>query len=308
MRALPLLLLAACSEPELVDTEDTEPPVDPIDLGRQVSAGELTDTIAALEAFGTRYTGTQGELDARAYLVDRLQQYGYQVEEDGFRFGSRASANVIARKEGAVEPDVVWIFSAHYDSTSQTPQTDAPGADDNASAVAVVLEAARILADQDLRYGVWFVLTGAEEQGSRGSEPMVEWLDAENVSVRGVMAPDMIAYWPLADGDAFDILGDEESEHLVLQMADIADQLGVAHKTWIHHDYCYGDDHTNFQESGFPAITPMDCVEAHNVPVSGETLPHYHRTSDTLDTLHMPFTTQVAQVMVATLATWGEPR
>ena len=51
----------------------------------------------------------------------------------------------------------------------------------------------------------------------------------------------------------------------------------------------------------------MDCVEAHNVPSSGEELPHYHQTTDSLDTLHMPFTTRVAQVMVATVADWAEP-
>ena len=47
---------------------------------------------------------------------------------------------------------------------------------------------------------------------------------------------------------------------------------------------------------------PMDCVEAHNLAESGEKTPHYHQTSDTFDTLYMPFTTQVAGVLVGTLA------
>lgn len=46
----------------------------------------------------------------------------------------------------------------------------------------------------------------------------------------------------------------------------------------------------------------MDCVEAHNLAESGEKTPHYHQTSDTFDTLYMPFTTQVAGVLVGTLA------
>jgi len=73
------------------------------------------------------------------------------------------------------------------------------------------------------------------------------------------------------------------------------------------HGYCYGDDHSNFQEAGFPAVSPMDCVEGHNVSSSGESLPHYHRTSDTIDTLYLPFTTEVVRVLVATFAWWGEP-
>jgi transposase len=90
-------------------------------------------------------------------------------------------------------------------------------------------------------------------------------------------------------------------------MADWATRLGVAHKVWIQHAYCYGDDHTNFQEAGFPAISPMDCVEAHNL-ATGETTPHYHQTSDRTETLYLPFTARVAGVIVATFAALGEPR
>jgi hypothetical protein len=115
----------------------------------------------------------------------------------------------------------------------------------------------------------------------------------------------MMAYWPAGDADAFDILGDPESQALAQRMAGWATTLGVAHKMWIDHDYCYGDDHTNFQEAGFPAIAPMDCVEAHNI--GGEQTPHYHQTTDRVDTLYMPFTARVAGVIVATFADLGEP-
>jgi hypothetical protein len=120
-----------------------------------------------------------------------------------------------------------------------------------------------------------------------------------------VIAPDMIGYWPLGDADAFDILGDPDSEHLARDMADVADALGVAYKLWIDHGHCYGDDHTTYQEAGWPAISPMDCVEAHNIGTSGEDTPHYHRTTDTSDTLYFPFMIRVVQVEVATLATWA---
>ena len=129
----------------------------------------------------------------------------------------------------------------------------------------------------------------------------------EGLTVRGVVAPDMIAYWPLGDGDAFDILGDTESSWMVDDLADAADHLCVANKTWIQHRYCQGDDHTSFQDAGIPAISPMDCVEAHNVSSSGEDTPYSHRSSDTIETLSMPFTTRVAQVIVGALATWADP-
>ena len=283
-------------------------PPDPLDLAGLVSGTEITRTIADLVALDTRLTGTPGEAAARDYLVTRLEAYGLEVELDSFMVGPTETANLIARKVGAVDADAVWIFSAHYDSTSTTPFTNAPGADDNASGVAAVLEAARLLEPLALRDSVWFVMTAAEEQGALGAKHMITWLPAAGVEVRGVMAPDMIGYWPLGDGDAFDILGDSGSEHLVSEMAGVAQVLGVAHKAWIEHDYCYGDDHTWFQEAGFPAFTPMDCVEAHNLPGSGELTPHYHQPSDTMATLHLPFTTKVVGVLVATLAMWAEPQ
>ena len=52
----------------------------------------------------------------------------------------------------------------------------------------------------------------------------------------------------------------------------------------------------------------MDCVEAHNLPQSGEHTPHYHKTSDTIDTLHMPFMTDVVGVLVGALAQWVSPQ
>ncbi|MBI2896429.1 MAG: M20/M25/M40 family metallo-hydrolase [Deltaproteobacteria bacterium] len=275
---------------------------DPIELAEQVSEDEILATISDLEAFETRETFTSGDDDARDYLVGRLEAYGLPVEEDSFLVTGEEAANVIARKEGSVEPGAIWIFSAHYDSTSAIPRTSAPGADDNASGVAAVLEAARILAPVRTHDSLWFVATAAEEQGSLGSQHMAGWLVEEEVDVRGVIAPDMIAYWPLGDDDSFDILGDEDSEWLVEEMADMADALGVAYKTWIDHGYCYGDDHTRFQEAGFAAITPMDCVEAHNGVGAPETTPHYHQTTDTVDTLYLPFTTRVVQVIVAALA------
>ena len=284
------------------DDDSTPAPTDPLDLAAETSREEIEATIRDLEDLGTRYTFAPGNADAQDYLVDRMAEYGFVVERDPFDVGTTEAANLIARKPGVGGGDAVWIYSAHYDSTSTEPETFAPGADDNASGVAGVLEAARILAERDLDDSVWFVFTGAEEQGSLGSEHMVQWLLEQDVAVQGVIAPDMIGYWPLGDDDLLDILGDEESEHLVLSMSEVATALGVAHKTWIQHTYCYGDDHTNFQEAGLPAITPMDCVEAHNVPNSGESTPHYHRTTDTVDSLHLPFTTQVAGLIVATLA------
>jgi len=303
----PVLALAcSCGGSSSAGGDAPSTPFDPIGLAAEVSQTELEKTIAELSAIPTRYTMSQGDEQARDYLVGRARALGFEPQLDTFSAVGQIATNVILKHPGTVTPEVVYLFSAHYDSTSATPMTLAPGADDNATGVASVLEAARVLSQRSLRSSVWFVFTAAEEQGSLGSKHMAQWLKTDGIDVRGVIAPDMIGYWPLGMQDKFDILGDDASRFLVDQMSAVATQLGVAHKVWIQHGYCYGDDHTMFQEAGFPAITPMDCVEAHNLSTSEDT-PHYHQVSDTSATLYMPFTTKVAGVIVATLAELGAP-
>ncbi len=282
---------------------DTGGPVNPYALAAEVDQATLLADITSLQDFGTRYSGTTGNDDARAWIEDQLTATGLDTEEDPFAAG----INVIARKPGTTHPERIWVFSAHYDDTSEQPQTLAPGADDNGSGVATVLSAARILGPHAFEDTIWFVTMGAEEQGSLGSAHLAQVMNDDGLDVQGVIAPDMMAYWPLQDGDAFDILGDDASAGMVSNMADIADHLGVANKMWIEHHYCEGDDHTSFQDAGIPAMSPMDCVEAHNVPSSGETVPYYHTSGDVVDTLYLPFTARVAQVIVASLASWAEP-
>jgi len=278
-----------------------------IELAEGVQATNLETYMEDLVAMGTRYTFSQGDETARAYLKSTLEGWGYTVLEQSFDVQGETAVNLIAKKEGLTAPEKIVVFSAHYDSTSELPLALAPGADDNASGVAALLESARIMRDATSGKSIWFVLTAAEEQGSLGSAALAEEWANESRQIEAVIAPDMIGYWPLGHDDAMDILGDSQSEQLAEDMASMAEALEVPYQVWIRHDYCYGDDHTNYQENGFPAVSPMDCVEAHNVFASGETTPHYHVSTDNMDTIHLGFTTRVVKVLVATFAYWSEP-
>lgn len=298
-------LLTACGK----DGATAPDTLDPVTLAADVSQTELTTTIQGLEALQTRYTMGMGDDHARDYLVDRVTALGLTAELDPFRVVNETANNIIVKHPGTTNPEVIYIYAAHYDSRSTNTMSAslAPGADDNATGVAGVLEAMRVMTTHSFKHTVWFVFTAAEEQGSLGSKHMASWIMEQGLDVRGVIAPDMIGYWPQGESDQMDILGDPSSSFLVEHMADAAMRLGVPHKKWIEHMYCYGDDHTSFQEKGIPAIAPMDCVEAHNVPGTTEDTPHYHATSDTFATLHMGFTTKVAGVIVTTLAELAEP-
>ena len=310
-----ILLLLSCQIEDGIDPGEEPPEAatwDAAALGASADEARITADISTLAAFGTRHTATDGDDQARDWIAGRFEELGWDVEIDDFDADGVPSANVIARQDGRSSPERIWVFQAHYDSTSEMPLDAAPGADDNASGVAAVLEAARLLAGKATRDSVWLVATGAEEQGSLGSAHLVERGQSEGWDVQGVVAPDMVGYWPGGEDDSVDILGDEDSEWLVDAAADLADRMGLAHRRWVDHTFCFGDDHTNWQEGGFPAISPMDCVEAHNGgpghdEMDPEQIPHYHRSSDTLQTLHMGFTTRVSGWMIATVAELAGP-
>src|SRR5687767_6714122 len=241
MRAvLAMFLVAACGGES---TTNPDPALDPMTLAPLVSQAELETSIKGLEALGTRFTMGPGDANAKDYLVNRITAMGLTAELDPFTVAGETANNIIVKHPGTVEPNVVFIYSAHYDSTSNTAATSAPGADDNGTGVAAVLEAARLMTKHPFKYSVWFVFTAAEEQGSLGSKHIVQWLPMEGLDVRGAIAPDMIGYWPKGETDQMDILGDPASEFLVDHMADVATRLGVGFKTYVQHQYCYGDDH-----------------------------------------------------------------
>ena len=210
---LTLLLLVACTPPQTSAGDDTSQSIDSADadtdadtdsdadtgaigdpwaMAAEVNEATLRSDIQTLQDFGTRYTGTAGNDAARAWIVDQLEATGMPTEEDTFSAGT----NVIARLQGTDDPEVIWVYSAHYDSTSEMPDTFAPGADDNASGVAAMLSAARILSKSSFHGSIWFVAMGAEEQGSLGSAHLADRMLDEGLTVRGVVAPDRIAYWP----------------------------------------------------------------------------------------------------------------
>jgi alkaline phosphatase isozyme conversion protein len=115
---------------------------------------------------GPRVAGSSGETQAAQYISQVFQAIGFSAETQPFTAdginGSVTSANVVAIKKGTSAQEV--IVGAHYDSTGA-----GPGADDNASGVAVMLEVARLLTSQTTPYTIRFIAFGAAESGLLGS-------------------------------------------------------------------------------------------------------------------------------------------
>lgn len=161
LRALALaLLLAACRE-------QPEPPPPPTPRPAARLQGETIDVQRAMAhvrklAEGPRPTGSAAEARAAAYIQETLAAEGYRVERQPFPLpGGGESANVVAlppRLDTDPATDRHLLVGAHYDTV-----VGSPGANDNASGVAVLLELARVLAAHPARLPVVLVAFGAEE-------------------------------------------------------------------------------------------------------------------------------------------------
>ena len=187
MRALPLacllLLASACGRPP----------------GLFVAANARAHVEMLAGTIGSRPAGSEANERARAYIVDQLRLFGYEVrvqETDARRpeFGYTARvANIIATLPGS-RPEAIGLLS-HYDS-----RDDTPGAGDDGFGVAVSLEAARVLAARTPRqWSVFVLVTDAEEDGLMGAAALVGDPDVKarlhaymNIEAVGSAGPPML--------------------------------------------------------------------------------------------------------------------
>jgi len=160
---------------------------------QRVSSQRLSNTISDLQAFKTRYTWQKQE-DVAHYLFDHLRTLGLHVVFDEYHWKGKKWKNVIGTIEGKENLDGVYMVIAHYDSTSEQPEECAPGADDNASGTAALLEIARALQALRAKYTVVFALFSNEEQGHRGSIHFAKMARRRVLDIKGVINLDLIGY------------------------------------------------------------------------------------------------------------------
>ncbi|MBD3286333.1 M20/M25/M40 family metallo-hydrolase, partial [candidate division WOR-3 bacterium] len=194
---------------------------------------------------------------------------------------------------------------AHYDAISETPWEYTPGADDNASGVAGVMEAARILSDQDLKHTVKFVLFGGEELGLFGSKYYVNQVaDAETEDmILGVLNLDMMAYEgngiPEVDIHCHPWL--EESAEQAEMLTDIIDVYGLDLIADIHtKDATTRSDHASFWPELIPAMLLIEDY------FGGDSTPFYHTTDDRISTLDTDYLTEGVKISVVWTATMAQ--
>ncbi|MEX2225475.1 MAG: M20/M25/M40 family metallo-hydrolase [Dehalococcoidia bacterium] len=241
------------------------------------------------------------QLDATAdYVQSQLEGYGLEVvlqdvEFEDDELGAIVSPNVIGVKAGSECADRIFVVGGHYDSVPESP-----GADDDASGTAGMLEIARVLADVDLPASVYFTGFTLEELGLIGSRKMAGDFAAADAEVVGMFSLEMIGYTDEASGSEFIlVLGNEASAPLleaVEQAKSYVPDLPIVTLAAAGNGESSPDtrrsDHAPFWDAGYQALLVTDTANFRN--------PNYHEPSDTIETLDMPFATSVTKAMLAT--------
>ena len=141
--------------------------------------------------YSRNYYDTLSNQKAAQYIYEKFQSFGLQTR---YQNSSSITNNVIAKKTGSKYPNRQYIICAHYDNYSTSPNDTIPGADDNASGVAAVLEAARLLSGIITDYTVIFIAFDGEENGLNGSRLYADSAYIKGDTIKGVLNLDMIGY------------------------------------------------------------------------------------------------------------------
>jgi alkaline phosphatase isozyme conversion protein len=241
------------------------------------------------ETIGERTAASAAEQRSVAWLASELFSLGYTVEVQPFGFSRGGEdligMNVVAVKEGLPNYGTIYV-GAHHD-TAHEP-FNGPGANDNASGIAVMLEAAEVLVQSEMTPTVKFIAFGAEELQMIGSGRFVAQLPPEErMTAIGMLNLDCVG------------IGDELHVSVLY-----ADHLDFAKKLGVDADNIGVDsqrsDHVPFATDDIPAaFFNMRDPDGH---VCG---PNYHSKSDTVDTLEKEAIQRVGSNLVIAIENLG---
>lgn len=281
----------------------------------QLASARATDVKVSNEGFPPEELFPSDHLtrDAAVKLVsDAFHAMGFTPETVTLGNGPHTAYNVVAELRGTTRPAEVVLIASHLDAFYA-------GADDNSSAVAAMLEAARALRNHSFARTIRFVAFDLEEYGSIGSTRYIEAGYTDDVVAAIVM--DMIGYASSKPGSQDDVLGvklpdagdfllvigNENSATMTQEMTalgnsfDLAKLVGViapGDGTYFLSSVFMRSDHGLLWYKGIPALFLTDTASFRN--------PNYHKPTDTPDTLDPEFLARNTRALTAAVALFAE--
>ena len=321
-------------------------------IAEQVSEQSLKAHVERLVSFGTRHTlsdrdhPTRGIGAALDWTEAELGRYSQacggclQVIRTGDTVTGRRIPNptlvenVVAIQRGSERPNQVVIITGHIDSRVSdvmNATADAPGANDDGSGTAAVIEAARVLSKHRFPATIVYAALSGEEQGLIGGRILADYARAQGWEVVANLNNDIIGNSCGSDGvcdddnvrvfseglrwQGGDLLrplvrsqggeNDSPSRNLSRFLADLAGELGLGldvRQIWRNDRFGRGGDHTEFLNAGFPAVRFSVAVENYNWQHQDLRTENGIEYGDTVDKMDFPYLRRVTQLNVAALA------
>jgi len=260
-----------------------------------VTSATLEADLSHLVSFPTRHSTSDHFADVVAWARDQLEDMGYATQLQDITVDGSPSWNVIADREGhAPGRRGVVLLTAHLDSININggPAAPAPGADDNGSGSAGLLEISRAFKDHRGEHDLRFILFGGEEEGLFGSKRYVADLSAEERSrIQAVVNMDMIGVLNAPTRSVL-IEGAPLSQRVIDRLAEAAmTYTPLAVETSLRP---FASDHVPFIEAEIPAVLTIEGADSTNGNV--------HSNADTIDHVTYDFAVEILRMNVAFVA------
>ena len=224
----------------------------------QVSIENLTATVEYLQAYEERYYNSDKAYDAANWIQEQFDNLEV-LETEQFPvsyYGNPCAPNIIAIQWGTKNPEEYVVCGSHLDSYSYSGMC--PGADDNATGVASVLEAARILSQHSFERSIIYCAFGAEEIGLIGSAAYAEYCAEMGMNVVGYFNNDMNGYLNPGSEIHIDLIYPNSVEPIGEYYMNLANVYFPGMQVR-HVNFNQGDsDHTSFNQNGFMGIYPFE--------------------------------------------------
>jgi hypothetical protein len=317
-----------------------------------VSEQQLRHTIETLVSFGTRHTLSsqtdpkRGIGAALTWAHDEFGRYSaacggcLTIVKPGQQFtGKRIPSptwvyDMVAIQRGTERPNDVVIIQGHIDSRVSDVMnftSDAPGANDDGSGVAAVMEAARVLSKHKFPGTIVYAALSGEEQGLYGGKVLADYAKAQGWNVVTVLNNDIVGGTCGSDGvcdstharvlsegprsqgqvelmAATHSLGGENdapSRNISRYLDSLADRLNIGldvRQIWRTDRFGRGGDHIPFLELGYPAARVSVAIENYNWQHQDLRTENGIRYGDTIDHVDFPYLAKMTKLNIAALA------
>jgi fibronectin type 3 domain-containing protein len=276
----------------------TEPMPEILNLTSMINVDSMQTTVQHLQDYQTRHPLAGNQLQIATWLSDKFQSYGFSNTylQQYQKYGT-TQYNVIATIPGYLYPERYILVTAHYDSQSlNSPNnTWAPGADDNASGTAGILEMARVMKQSGYqpRCTIRFIALSAEEiHMALGSEAYCDYALSENHDIRLMLNLDMIgSNDPISN--EFRVVPFSGFLAQAAEVKTIVDQYSLLQP--VDGILDWAGDGINFSQAGFPSVMFIERYLS----------PYWHSGEDLIDHLDFQYALQIMHAATATAAVFA---